>query len=1655
MATFENVDLYINKFKVIYQRNQPKGYLTYNYAPLRNLRINKDLYKYNKNTGFYIDINDNPIYYTKDKNTIYVTKNNIDEIVNTLKDAEKTKVSTNYDSIKWAANGEEILPNHLVIEHYAGDLTEFRTDKLNLDLNHPVDIEAQESYDGSVNLILNDDLNNPRLINTRFTAKENGMYEIVDRTGNNDTNIYDEENFDSETKLYKISNNIPVIALKSIESGGQMQVGNYVFYFKYQDADGNETDFIGESGIVSIFKGYSPLSTKTYIGNYVTDKLVSFTLSNVDNAYDYITVYYTKSTSNESETELTSAYKIAQTYPINKNSCDITITGIEKAIEISLNEINSGYNIVSEAKTQTQVQSRLFLGNVNKPTIPYNELKDLSLRIYPTIYQEEDIGYLNQEYVDISNSKNKNEYFNPLNIYYRLGYWEDIYQFGVVYILNDYTLSPVFPVLGVDFKNIDNPDQKSYININNFNFDIYKEEKRNYLSLDNNGFIINEDKLNNRLNGNGVCRLKTCENINIIDSTNNKINPIGIKFNFHNSEILINELKKYTKGFFIVRRKRVPTKLCQGLTIGLDENSHLPMIPISYEEKDNEYTYMIESFLDNNCELVHTFNDRLRYSTTATPKASIIPEAELNSELYSQLFSSTEYILQKAKNNIKDKYFITSNIERAYYINSYDNYDNSNNSIYKNITLTYVKDGIQLIASSKTEFSSKAGTAEEAFRYSQLEKEDSSKSATNLIRGEWGSYVGIDGFNNPLTMFDVLISGYDENKMDEYFIARSNSNEPFFAISDRIDYNSIIFKSENDELVYSLVCYRGDCFIGNYTHRMCRNFQDPEAPNNDKIVKPSTWKDNYSGYNDGAIDTEKAAEINRGDVNAVKIGHWITFKCLSNINFASRVEDDSNSSEVTLVGHPRTFVPASWFDASGEYKVPESTLFNSGYNSTTSDKYNYILPDIPYIKNEFSNRIMYSDINISDAFKNNYRTFQISNYKDYSREFGFITYITEWYGNLLVVFEHGIGILPINERVQVAGGENSQVYLNSNNVLPERPIMISKTFGSQWKDSCVKTEFYLYGVDTVAKKIWRTNGKQIELISDFKIQTFLNDNITLTEKEITPLVGVRNVKSHFNAFKYDIMFTFYDDIYTTDNFGNTITCKEWNMCFNEKLNLWTTRFSWIPLVSENINNIFFTYDKNSAKNISSISSSWKNGDAQKSIVLDNCYTKEILTGTDWEGKETYYLSKVMYPGIEIPLADLQSGEDVSIPIGLLYSNTNIDDATKKYKLIYKLKSLEDSENDNKFFDIKTFGNNNILVFYPNKTFDHPIYGKGITYTEYLKHTYILKIDLESSLTYEGTTVLGTPVDKKLFSSLYVRLSSIGLTEDESNIIQKYESTQFWKHGTAGLIDNETDLDEYKIQNCRWYGKLEPFEFEFIVNAEPGRHKMFDNLQIISNNVQPSQIEYSIIGDSYWFYPYKKDSFEYQKYNKIPTGGTENKPKYLIKCKDKFYYLYDEEHYLTENGFISDSELGETEFLIPDSEILKDRKLNQYYIKKYMDIKNIEEFGNVVGNCKYKEDLFYIEIDPIIIDKLTVINDDIETSLEYQEIRPKDKYIKIRVKYYPEQYHKNYKEDDSVYSEGYNYNIKYEDDKYTYPELPIKMDKPIITALQTIYTNSYN
>lgn len=66
-----------------------------------------------------------------------------------------------------------------------------------------------------------------------------------------------------------------------------------------------------------------------------------------------------------------------------------------------------------------------------------------------------------------------------------------------------------------------------------------------------------------------------------------------------------------------------------------------------------------------------------------------------------------------------------------------------------------------------------------------------------------------------------------------------------------------------------------------------------------------------------------------------------------------------------------------------------------------------------------------------------------------------------------------------------------------------------------------------------------------------RVQRFLNDNITLKEQDKYPTIGLKNVKSHYNNFKGDVMFTFYND-----DEGTT-----WNLCYNERMGKWITRYS--------------------------------------------------------------------------------------------------------------------------------------------------------------------------------------------------------------------------------------------------------------------------------------------------------------------------------------------------------------------------------------------------------------------------------------------------------------------------------------------------------------
>ena len=134
-------------------------------------------------------------------------------------------------------------------------IVDFRTDEISVDLNNPLNLECQPSYDGTVNLIINDDKNPPRVINSRFTKIEDNRFRIINRNQSEQTNIYRKGLVDVQTRLFRNVSKIPKFDFVELNYYGQLKGGNYTFYAKYADDDFNKTDIVCESGQISIFKG--------------------------------------------------------------------------------------------------------------------------------------------------------------------------------------------------------------------------------------------------------------------------------------------------------------------------------------------------------------------------------------------------------------------------------------------------------------------------------------------------------------------------------------------------------------------------------------------------------------------------------------------------------------------------------------------------------------------------------------------------------------------------------------------------------------------------------------------------------------------------------------------------------------------------------------------------------------------------------------------------------------------------------------------------------------------------------------------------------------------------------------------------------------------------------------------------------------------------------------------------------------------------------------------------------------------------------------------------------------------------------------------------------------------------------------------------------
>lgn len=254
-------------------------------------------------------------------------------------------------------------------------------------------------------------------------------------------------------------------------------------------------------------------------------------------------------------------------------------------------------------------------------------------------------------------------------------------------------------------------------------------------------------------------------------------------------------------------------------------------------------------------------------------------------------------------------------------------------------------------------------------------------------------------------------------------------------------------------------------------------------------------------------------------------------------------------------------------------------------------------------------------------------------------------------------------------------------------------------------------------------------------------------------------------------------------------------------------------------------------------------------------------------------------------------------------------------------------------------------------------------------------------------------------------------------------------------GSNNQDESNNNIWSHNLENVnptQWFNEQHCFEFEFVVNEPQGVHKIIENLQILSNNVQPEQLTFEIIGDAYQFNKERiihlaraeQTNFIGERINSnltnkesnttIPSLEERNVSKEVLEFKDGDSTIYDSDGSLLYPWVKNVSKIKHFSGLNWDQTvnnvtyIKRDKRTRQYHFIIPQECRNIETFGRRLGNIHYKEDSWYTNVEPLIYDprinELDITKSELkekpnlERKVEYRSARIRDKWVKIKVRY---------------------------------------------------------
>lgn len=276
-----------------------------------------------------------------------------------------------------------------------------------------------------------DNLNKPRTYN--FDKPEDFQNNVGD---------WDVDKFN----LFKTYDKVPTFDDVELLESGQLPSGSYNFSIQYLDEDLNPTEWITTTDTVIIYnddftsKAFGEIRGSTnkktdYQDFGVTNKAIRLTIGNLDTGFPFYRIAIIEANNGSGAVS-----RVVYSQETSTRIQTFTYAGENAFTEGTLEEVQQFTTVIETAEHIEQIENRLILSNTQGKQLNYCKLQKYASKIKSQLVTEEII--LND--VQIANNQKRGQVHLE-----KVGYMPgEIYSFGIVYVFEDGTLSPVYHIPG-------------------------------------------------------------------------------------------------------------------------------------------------------------------------------------------------------------------------------------------------------------------------------------------------------------------------------------------------------------------------------------------------------------------------------------------------------------------------------------------------------------------------------------------------------------------------------------------------------------------------------------------------------------------------------------------------------------------------------------------------------------------------------------------------------------------------------------------------------------------------------------------------------------------------------------------------------------------------------------------------------------------------------------------------------------------------------------------------------------------------------------------------------------------------------------------------------------------------------------------------------